>query len=455
MVNIKSTNELTLDLLSYFSSALPNADIKPGTVIRGLIVDAPASTIAQLYTELSKISNLQSLRLVTGNALDQLAQNFGVTRKVAIKSSGVALLTFSSIPANVGIIPGSLITSNSGATFVVTNGITVNSTQSNFYKSIATKFSANLAFLNITDQYAVEVSVTATVAGSAGNISQYSLNTTSISGVSNVTNIFPFIGGYDQENDSIFRNRVLAIFSGSNIGTALGYKNLALSNTAVEDAIVVGPGNPLMTRDGTQVVQNYDGSFTIISEGTGGKVDIIILGTTLSSFTDTFIYVDKSNNNDPTNQLNNFVLGQIPTDINKTVTQKRIDDIASSTLPAQPVEQILQVTGTLSGGNFIQSTTDDLGRVSGNYNLVKDTGVYSGSPWGFDKFVWTSNKISDFNEDLIKSKFNGQDSTTFSGVIDIPEINQNISITNENSNISTTDRSIIQLAHTPAANITD
>src|ERR1019366_10262689 len=126
----------------------------------------------------------------------------------------------------------------------------------------------------ITDQYAVEVSVTATVAGSAGNISQYSLNTTSISGVSNVTNIFPFIGGYDKENDSIFRNRVLSIFSGSNIGTALGYKNLALSNSLVEDAIVIGPGDPLMTRDGTQVVKNSDGIPTIISEGSGGKVDI-------------------------------------------------------------------------------------------------------------------------------------------------------------------------------------
>src|ERR1019366_7204418 len=103
------------------------------------------------------------------------------------------------------------------------------------------------------------------------------------------------------EDDAAFRNRVLAIFSGSNVGTTLGYQNTALATGSVDAAIVVGPGNPLMTRDGTVVVVNPDGSMTIISEGSGGKVDVYILGTTLTSYTDSFIYQDKSNTNDPTN----------------------------------------------------------------------------------------------------------------------------------------------------------
>jgi len=454
MVTIRSTNDIILSLIDFFNTAQPNLDLKPGTVARDLIVDAPASQIALLYDELGKISNLQSLRLVSGSDLDKLAQNYGVTRKVATKSSGTALLTFSSIPAIIAINVNSLITSTSGSTFVVLNGTSVDPANANFYKSIATKYQSALSFLNITDQYAVEVSVQATTAGSAGNVSQYSLNQTAIAGVSNVTNTFPFTGGVDQENDATFRNRVLAVFSGSNIGTALGYKNLVESNSAVEDAVVIGPGNPLMTRDGTQVVKNSDGSYTIISEGTGGKVDILLLGSILTQFTDTYIYIDQSNNNDPTSTANIIVLGQIPADVNKTVTQKRIDDIANGTLPAQPVEAILQVTGTLSGGNFIPKTTDSLGRVSGNYELIKDTGVYAGSPWGFDKFHWISNKISLFQEDRIKSKFNGQDATTYSDVIDISEVQQSISIVSENSNVSTSDNSIIQLLHTPATNVT-
>jgi hypothetical protein len=453
MVTIKSTNEIVLNLIDFFKVAQPNLDTKPGTVARDLFIDSPSSQIALLYDELGKISNLQSLRLVAGSDLDKLAQNFGATRKAATKSSGVGLLTFSSIPAVISIAAGSLITASNGSTFTVQNGISVDPTQINSYRAIATQYQANLSFLGITDLYAVEVSVQASTAGSAGNVSQYSLSQTSIAGVSNVTNVYPFTGGADQENDATFRNRVLAIFSGSNVGTTLGYQNLALSNPAVSDAIVIGPGDPLMTRDGTVVVKNSDGSFTIVSEGTGGKVDIIILGSTLTEYTDTFIYLDKSNNNDPTNVLNNFVLGQIVADANKTITQKRIDDIANGTLPAQPVEEILEVTGSLSGGNFLPMTTDDLGRVSGNYQLIKDTGNYAGSPWGFDTFHWVSNQIV-FNEDRVKGQFNGQDATSFTDVLQIPNVTQNISISSENSQVSVSDHSMIQLLHTPATNVT-
>src|SRR5258708_6462150 len=453
MAVIKSINEIILGFIDFFKTSQPDLDTKPGTVARDLMIDAPSSQIALLYDELAKISNLQSLRLVSGSDLDKLAQNFGASKNNATKSSGVALLTFSSIPAVVSIPSGSLITASNGSTFSVQNGISINPSQSNTYKAIAVKFQNNLSFVGITDQFAVEVSVQATTAGAAGNISQYALNQTSIPGVSNVTNAFSFNGGADQENDATFRNRVLAIFSGSNIGTSLGYKNLALSNPAVSDAIVIGPGNPLMLRDGTVAIKNTDGSFTILSEGTGGKIDIYILGNTLVNFTDTFIYLDKSNKNDPTNSRNNFVLGQIQSDTNKTITQKRLDDIANGTLPAQPVQEILQVTGSLSGTNFIPATVDSFGITTGNYQLIKDNGNIAGSPWAMDTFHWTSNKIS-FSEDLVKAQFNGQDTTTFSDVLNIPNISQNISITNENSQVLTSNNSIIKLLHIPAANVT-
>ena len=168
---------------------------------------------------------------------------------------------------------------------------------------------------------------------------------------------------------------------------------------------------------------------------------------------DTFIYKDKSNNNDPTSTKNDVVLGQIAADANKTINRKRIDNIKAGVLPIQPVNEVLEVTGSGSGNNFLPKSVDTYGRVSGNYELVKDTGVYGGSPWGFDTFHWISNKISLFNEDRIKGQFNGQDAVTFTDVQAIPQVQQNISITNENS-IVTSDRSIIQLLHTPATNVT-
>lgn len=453
MVTIRSVNEIILSLIDFFKLAQPDLDTKPGTVARDLFVDAPASQLALLYDEISGVANKQSLRLVVGSDLDKLAKNFGVVRRQASPSSGSAILTFSSINAPVSINRGSIITANNGFSFSVTAGTSVTPSAINFYRAVAAKYRDQLDFAGISDTLAVQVTVTATSPGTTGNIGTYSLAKTSIAGVSNVTNVNPFTGGTDQETDAVFRNRVLASFSGSSVGTALGYLNVALGTTGVGDAEVIEPGDALMTRDGTVVSIASDGTRTIVSEGSGGKVDVVVLGSNLIESSDSFIYQDKSNNNDPTNVKNDVVLGQIAADVNKTINRKRIDDIASGTLPSQPVDSIVSVTGSLSGSNFAPKTTDTYGRVSGNFELAKDTGVYGGSPFGFDTFHWVSNKVSLFSEDKIRGQFNGQDATTFKDVLEIPQAQQTLSITNENSTV-TSDRSIIQLLHTPATNVT-
>jgi hypothetical protein len=448
MVTIRNANDIIQGLVDFLKLAQPNLDTKAGTVSRDLIIEAPASQISILYDELGGISNKQSLRLVSGSDLDKLAMNYGLVRKNATTSSGTALYTFSTITATININPGDTATANNGITFSVINGVSVTPANINLYKSIASKFSAQLATAGITDQYAVQVTLRANSAGSSGNIGIYSLLTVSTASISNVTNVSPFTGGTDQESDTTFRNRILSTFSGSSVGTALGYLNTALGVTGVQDAYVVQPGDPLMVRDGS-IVKNG----VVISEGTGGKVNIIIMGSNLQSNTDSYIYVDQSNNNDPTSSKNNVVLGQIAADLNKTINRKRIDDIANGQLPTQPIDAILTVSGSVSGSNFVSESIDKYGRVFGNYKLINDTGVYGGSPWGFDTFAWISNQISLFPDDRVKGQFNGQDAVTYTGLLAIPNVQQNISITNENSTV-TSDRSIIQLLHTPATNVT-
>jgi hypothetical protein len=452
MVTIRSTNEIILSLLDFFRLAQPDLDTKPGTVARDLMVDAPSSQLAILYDELSGISDKQSFRLVTGSDLDKLAKNYGLIRKQSTPSTGVALMTFASIPATININQGDIVTSVNGLSFTVSTGVSVNPNSLNYYQSVATQYSNQLAFVGITDQYAVQVTVAASSPGSQGNIGPYSLNQATSAGVSNVTNINAFQGGTDQETDSAFRNRVLAAFSGAAVGTTLGYLNTALSVTGVEDAAVIGPGNVLMTRDGT-IVQDINGTLTITSEGTGGKVDIYVLGQALVQNSDSFIYIDKSNDNDPASPANNWVLGQIPGQTNYTVYQKRVTDIAAGTLPNQPVSGILSVSGSVSGSNFVPQTTDGYGKTSGNYQLILDTGAYAGSPFGFDTFAWTDDRIRDFQDGLVKGQAYGQDPTTFTGLTEIHDAQQNLAITNENS-IVTSNRSIIQLLHVPANNVT-
>ncbi len=454
MVIIRSADEIILNMIDLLKILQPNADSKPGTVLRDLTIEIPASQISLLYDELANVSNLQSLRIVSGSDLDNLLSNYGLSRNSATKSSGTVLFTFSSIPASISINKGDLVFSSNGTSFAVVNGVSISPSNTNLYRSIATKFRNDLDFLNISDTFAVEVTVQATTPSSSGDLSKYGIVRATIAGVSNVTNVFPFSGGGDQEDDPSFRNRGLSIFSGSSTGTVLGYRNTALTDSSVLDALVIEPGDPLMIRDGSVVVKNSDGTFTIISEGTGGKVDIIILGNRLAEFTDSFIYQDKSNNNDPTNEKNIFVFGQIPGDENKTINRKRIDNIANGVLPAQPVDTVLEVTGSLSGSNFVAKSVDFLGRVTGNYEVIKDTGLFAGSSFGFDKFHWINNKIELFEEDRIKSKFNGQDAVTFTDVLEIPQIQQNVSITNENSSVTAADKSIIQLLHIPSSNVT-
>lgn len=453
MVTIRSVDEIILNLLDFFKLAQPDLDTKPGTVARDLFVEAPASVASLLYEEVGSIANTQSFRLSVGSDLDKLSKNFSIIRRQSSASSGSAILTFASINAPISINRGDIVIANNGLSFAVAAGLSVTPASANFYRSVAARFRDQLDSAGISDTLAVQVTVTATSPGAAGNIGTYSLNRTNILGVSNVTNINSFNGGTDQETDVAFRNRVLASFSGSSVGTALGYLNIAFSTQGVLDAAVIEPGNPLMVRDGTITSTAADGTKTILSEGSGGKVDVIVLGTNLIENTDSFIYRDKSNNNDASGIKNNVVLGQIAGDENKTVNRRRIDNIKNNILPIQPVENILQVTGSSSGSNFVQKTVDSLGRVSGNYELLKDTGVYGGSPFGFDTFHWISNYISLFSEDIIKGQFNGQDGVTFTDILEIPKIQQSLSISNENS-IVAFDRSIIQLLHTPATNVT-
>ncbi len=167
MVNILTQNDISQALISFFKVALPNLTTTPGSVASDLFIDAPSSQLALLYTQLSQISNLQSLRTVSGSDLDKLAQNFGAVRNQPTPASGTALFTFSSIPAAVAINAGNIVTAYTGATFSVVNGITVDPTQLNTYRATAIKYQNNLSFLNITDQYAVTM-LPALIATAAG-----------------------------------------------------------------------------------------------------------------------------------------------------------------------------------------------------------------------------------------------------------------------------------------------
>ena len=454
MVRVRSADELILNAIDFYRSVQPQLDTKPGTVARDLLIDGPNTQLARVYDELARVRTAQSLRLSLGSDLDKIANNFGAVRKQGSVASGTALFTFNAVEADIAINTGDTVVASNGASFKVSTGIVVSPVNANQYRSTASKYRSDLDFASITDEYAVEVLVEATGPGLIGNISKYSLITSTTPGVSNITNATPFSGGSAAESDQAFRNRILSIFSGANTGTSLGYRNAVRADRQVIDAIVIEPGDDLMTRDGTVVNVAEDGTRTIISEGTGGKVDIYAQGFRFVSILDSIIYRDKSNRNDPTDPANDFVLGQIEGDENKTVSRKRLENLANGVLPDQPVNNIVEVSGSTSGANFIARSTDSLGRVNGNYELIKDTGAFGGSPWGFDRLRWIDNKIRDFSEEQSKGRFNGKDPTTYPDVTRIGDTTQSVQVINENSSISKNNRASIQLSHYPVTSVT-
>lgn len=453
MVRIRTTNEIILSTIDFYRTSQPNLDTKPGSVARDVIIDGPSAELSRLYEELARIRSAQSLRQSLGTDLDRLAQNFGAIRKRGATAFGTAVFTLNALESDVAINRGDIVTGNNGSTFTVTSSVTMSPVFANTFRATASKLRADLDFAGINDEFAIEVPVESTSIGRLGNVSKFALSSTSTANIANVTNVTPFSGGTEAEDDSAFRTRVLSVFGGANTGTELGYRNTATNDPATLDALVIGPGNDLMTRDGTQVTEAEDGTRTIISEGTGGKVDVIVFGVRLTEILDSFIFQDQSNRGDPTDPSNDFVLGQIEGDAGKTVTRKRLENLENQILPNQPVNDLLTVTGSSSGANFQIKETDSLGRITGNFELLRDTGSFSGSPWGFDKLHFISDRIT-FSEEQTKSRFNGQDPLTFVDVLKVGSAKQNIQIINDNAAVSTSDRTSIQLSHSPITNVT-
>jgi uncharacterized phage protein gp47/JayE len=453
MAIFRNFQDVVINLIEYLRLVQPNLDTKPGTVSRDLFIDSPAQQLASLYAELRNISSLQSFFSATGTDLNKLALNYGVRRASGTASTGVAVFTTNNLDLDIFIPQGSVVTANNGITFQTTVAITLSASSSNVYKANATRLRSDLDLIGNVDQFAVEINVQSLITGTSGNIGRFALSSQNVPGISNITNLQSFSGGTDQESDAEFRSRILSIFAGSNTGTALGYETTVKSVDGVQDAIVIVPGDPLLIRDGTQTSTDSSGNLIVSDPGTGGKVDIYLLGSQLQSEIDSFIYNDQSGRGDPTDPSNDIILGQNGQDTTLDASQRRVTLISEDNLPFQPVENITSVVGSSSGANFIESFVDSSGAIKGNYTLTKDDGDFGGSPFGFDKLHWISNKIELDNEEVIKGIFNGIDSLGFSDIEEIRDITQDVLVTNENSTINSSNRTQITLKHTPIRSV--
>jgi hypothetical protein len=251
--------------------------------------------------------------------LNDLVSNYGITRRGAQKAFGQVTFYTPTLPSSSVIIPqGTSLGTNIG----VTNKEITFSTRTDIIFDPAL---AGVYFNPNTGNYEINVDIVADNPGAIGNVGPYTITKVRNGNFPfNVTNQNSTTGGVDQESNNDLAIRSLNILLGSNVGTKTGYKGTVLSQDNVLDALVVGPGDPLMTRDG----------------GFGGKVDIWSVTSPIS-------YVQQNPSNNPStliadwNYADQFTRGfkynfpLLPVDANSPLT------ITATTTPSGNLTNVL------------------------------------------------------------------------------------------------------------------
>jgi hypothetical protein len=449
----KSFNEIVSIMIEQLKLVQPNLDTKLGTVSRDLFLDVPADQLEKLYKLVSMVSNKQSPDTAIGTDLDRYASNYSLTRRYGSPALGVAIFTINSIFADISIPSGTIVTAKSGINFKTVGNYFFSSSEKGRHAATASRIKKSLQIAGISDKYAIEVPIQAVRSGISGNLSSYQIINHNLDFEIKVINLSSTSGGSEGESDSQFRNRVSSLFSGANTGTALGYKNAILGINGISDTLIVEPGNSLMLRDGTEVIETNDGTKRIISSGTGGKVDIYILGKQLVEVAESFIFTDSSGVGKTNDERNDYVLGQGNLDVTLTSEERRLLSISSGDLPLQPVSNIVSISGS-SSGILSPKLVSASGFISGNYELIKDKNPDTGgSPFCFDRIHFISGIKSVAAESIIKKSYNAISRLNYTDVNSIDSLYLDIIVTSENSNVSIADKSIINTLHSPILSV--
>ena len=454
MASSRGFSDIVNSMIERLKVSQPNLDTKPGSVSRDLFIDLPADQIARFYSVLNIISQKQSLSLSAGQDLDLTASNFGLGRRTGSPSSGFVAICINNISADIPIPSGTVVTARNGLTFKTLGNYSLSVSDKSRLSANANRLRKSLNLAGISANYVLEIPAECTRVGVDGNISTLQIVSAdlSLNGIT-ATNFSSFTGGQNRESDDSFRSRIISVFSGANIGTSSGYRSAALSVSGVQDAIVVEPGSTLMLRDGTEIISTIGGENRILNSGTGGKVDIYILGNRTSENIESYIYNDRSGLGDATRPENDYILGQQNQDLSRTIEERRYLSLKNDNLPIQPVSNLISVIGSRSG-EFVQRFTNQFGEISGNFELIKDySSTIGGSPFGYDKIHFISNQKEINAESVQKTGLNSLDSLSYSDISNIKNIYIDISENNDIGIISKTSRSTIILNHKPVIRV--
>jgi uncharacterized phage protein gp47/JayE len=327
----KSLNSIISELIGFITTAIPGISTRSGTVVRDVVVNAPAQEFSLAYTELdtvAQLSSLQNYNSFTIAQMDAVATDYGLTRLLGTNSLGTCIFRFK-VLTDVSIPFGTQLstTATSGSVvvnFIVSSAIFISQSDLPGYYNYSTGY------------YEVSASIESINVGSVNNVDASTITNiaSSISNLDSVINNLPTTSGTDDESNQSLAARINVKRMGNNIGTKSGYENTINADNRVIDSIVVSPNDPEMQRN----------EF-------GGSIDIYILGTSLTSIDEAQVWS----------------LG-----------------MTELVLEHQPVHTVGTVVGSSAG--TLVSTTD--------YVFTKDVGLLAKSSESTDKIVFTATGLS-------------------------------------------------------------
>lgn len=330
----KNQQQLSEDLATSFTAddQQTDADISNGTVNRDLM-DIAATKTADAYLALEETrlsSSLKNADSISVDALSQYAMNFDVLRAAATKATGT--VTFQAVvkpTSNIGIPGGTLI-----FTQPLLDGTVIT------YTTDADATLATTATKNpLNGLYEVDVSVTASTAGTASHIGMNSLTVlpNRIAGISSITNKVAISNATDDDTNAVLATSIRTKTSSNILGTPSGYEEaiLAAFPDDVTGVAIVGPFDP----------DNLRAQY-------GNEVDVPIISTDATSFTE--------------------VLTTGGSNLSPFVTSK-------------PVLTVTSVVGATNGTNY---------RLNVNYGFNNDTStVYGFSTQSLDALCWFPGQV--------------------------------------------------------------
>ena len=240
----------------------PQISTQEGTIVRDIVIEAPAQQIAQYRDDLDTVVLDQSPDSASDAGMDLLAQNSGLLRKSAVAAQGsVIFFTWTPPTKDITIPAGTVVSTrpsnaSSGIQFVTTTTVTMYATLSSTYYNTTTK------------AYEIAVPIQAVNAGSKGNVGANTISSliAPIIGIDGVYNSAPTVGGAEAESTQQLRARIAAKRLGTALDTLDGLTTFVSTDDRVISTYIVGNG---------QSPRDYYGA-----------VDIYVQGSTLTTVTD-------------------------------------------------------------------------------------------------------------------------------------------------------------------------